>query len=86
MRIVFNVTTDDGAETQIQTSYGDLIALENKFNINASDLGVTQRAQWLAFLAYSALRRRDSLKVTFEQWSETVVSLDPVSEDAEGNL
>ena len=82
MQIQFKVTTTDGASTDVQTSYGDLIALENKFNINASDLGVTQRAQWLAFLAYSALKRRGDVKVSFEEWTETVISLEPVNEDA----
>lgn len=81
MRINFKVTTTDGETTEVQTSYGDLIALENKFNINASDLGVTQRAQWLAFMAYSALKRRDGLKVTFEQWADTVEALEPVNDD-----
>lgn len=84
MQISFKVTTTDGEVTEIKTSYGDLIALEDKFDIDASDLGLRQRAKWLAFLAYSALKRRDKLKVSFEEWQTTVESLEPVNDD-EGN-
>lgn len=83
MKITFKVTTTGSEPTEVTTSYGDLIALENKYGVDASDLGNRQRAQWLAFMAWNALKRRGDVKVGFEEWVETIEALEPV--DSEGN-
>lgn len=80
MQIKFKVKAAGQDPTEVQTSYADLIALEEKYGIDASDLGSRQRALWLAFLAYSALKRRGDVTATFEDWSATVETLEPVGD------
>lgn len=82
MRITFDVTTSDGT-TQVSTAYGDIVALEERFNIDASDLQTRQRAQWMAFLAWHAMKRQGLTKATFEKWCEDLQELAPA--ESEGN-
>jgi hypothetical protein len=79
MQIKFKVTVD-GETKDITTNYADVMALESKFDIDASELSKRQRASWLAFLAYSALKRTGATTKSFEEWSIGLEALDPADE------
>lgn len=76
MQIKFSVTAE-GKTTEISTSYADVIALEEKFDIDASELAKRQRAGWLAYLAWHALKRTNQTTLNYEDWKNTLTDLDP---------
>jgi hypothetical protein len=79
MRIPFQLETEELGKQTVTTSYADIIALEEKFSMNASDLQAVQRATWMAFLAWHALRRTGGPESvgskTFEQWVDGLIDL-----------
>lgn len=76
MNIKFSVVAE-GKTTEISTSYADIIALEEKFDIDASELAKRQRAGWLAYLAWHALKRTNQTALAFDEWKNTLEGLDP---------
>lgn len=83
MRLTFNVELADGEKHRITTAYSDIIALEDEFDMDASDLVTRQRAKWLGFLAWHALKRLKVIDLTFAQFQEQVEAVEP--EDTSGN-
>jgi len=81
MKIVFDVEMTDGQTHRVSTVYADLLALEDKFNIDASELAERQRAGWMAFLAWNALTRDKKISTPFEDFTTTLAGLTPVSDD-----
>jgi hypothetical protein len=86
MKITFDVTTTDGVTHRVSTVYADIIAMERKFNIDASELATRQRAEWLGFLAWNALKRSGDTSEPFDKFVLEIDSLAPVDlEDGPGN-
>lgn len=83
MRLTFNIELEDGTKHRVTTSYADIIALEDEFDIDASDLIKRQKAKWLAFLAWHALKRKQLVDTTFDIFRTQVETVDP--EDTSGN-
>lgn len=79
MQIKFSVTAE-GKTIDISTSYADVIALEEKFDIDASELAKRQRAGWLAYLAWHALKRTNQTTLNYEDWKNTLTDLDPTDD------
>jgi hypothetical protein len=77
----FKVKMNDGSEQDVNTGIADLIALEEKFGISASELAATTKMTWLAFLVWSALKRKNVITLEFEKWVKEVENL----ESTEGN-
>lgn len=75
MLIQLNVTVGDEVKT-VTAGIPDIMALEDKFDIDASELGKRQRLKWLVFLAWNALKRQGETEATFEDFAESVVNLD----------
>jgi hypothetical protein len=75
MKLSFEVTTSDGKTEKVDTAYADILALEQKFDIDASDLATRQRAQWLAYMAWHAMKRQGITSETYDKWSQTLVDL-----------
>lgn len=84
MQITFNVTVD-GKTTEITTSYTDIIALEEKFDIDASELKQRQRASWLAYLAWHALKRKNETTKTYEDFANGLEVLEAKNKSQQGN-
>lgn len=84
MRIPFKLETQGQGSQEVKTAYADVIALEEHFGINASDLQETQRAVWMAFLAWHALRRTGGPDAVgglkFDEWKDQLLEL----EDGDG--
>lgn len=84
MKITFEVTQTDGTKHTVSTAYADITALEDKFGIDASELATRQRATWMAFLAWNALKRNGETKESFEKFVDTIDELSPV-DGGQGN-
>lgn len=82
MKITFDVTLTDGTTTRVSTAFADLIALEDEFDVDVSTLSVRQRAGWMAFLAWHALKRTGQVSIPFAEWKKQIADLDP--QDDEG--
>lgn len=82
MQINLTITAD-GKTNDVKAGYADIIALEEHFDIDASVLATRQRASWLAFLAWHALKRTGETDKPFDAWKETIENLQP--EGASGN-
>lgn len=81
MKLTFDVTLTDGTTARVSTAFADLIALEDAFDVDASSLGVRQRAGWMAFMCWHALKRTFQTTDTFEAWK---VKVDLLEMDNEG--
>jgi hypothetical protein len=84
VKITFEVTQTDGTKHTVSTAYADILALEDKFDIDASELATRQRAKWMAFLAWNAMKRAGATKESFEKFTESLEDLSP-SEAGQGN-
>jgi hypothetical protein len=80
MKIKFAVTVE-GETKEVTTTYADVMALEEKFDIDASILGTRQRASWLGYLAWHSLTRTKQTELSYEKFSELVESVDPQDSD-----
>lgn len=83
MKLTFNVELEDGSKHRVTTAYADIIAMEDEFDIDASDLVTRQKGKWLAFLAWHALKRRRVIELSWEQFREQVEGIEP--EEMAGN-
>lgn len=79
MQITFDVVLDDGTKHRVTTMFSDILALEDKFDIDASTLAERQRASWMAFLAWRAMTRTGDTKDTFDQFRDHISELQPES-------
>jgi hypothetical protein len=80
MRISFNVETSDGQKNTVTTAYADVMALEDKYDIDASDLVKRQRASWMAYLCWHAMKRQGLTTASFDDWKVTLELLDTEDE------
>lgn len=76
MKLTFNVELEDGSKHRVQTAYADIIAMEDEFDIDASDLVTRQRGKWLAFLAWHAMKRRKMTNLSWDAFQEQVEAVD----------
>jgi hypothetical protein len=84
VKITFEVGLTDGTRERVSTVYADILALEDKFDIDASELMTRQRAKWLAFLAWSAMKRDQKTTDSFDEFTKKIEDLSPVL-DGQGN-
>lgn len=83
MKLTFNVELEDGTKHRVQTAYADIIAMEDEFDIDASDLVTRQKGKWLAYLAWHALKRRKVLDMSWDQFRNQVESVDAEGGESE---
>jgi hypothetical protein len=85
MKIDFHVVVEDGTEYDVTTSMADVIALEEHFDIDASQFGVRQRATWMTYLAWHALKRKGVVNETFDAWKLKVEGVESPDGKSSGN-
>lgn len=78
MQIHFLIETDKGEKFDITSNYADIIALEEKFEMDASDLITHQRATWLGYLAWHALNRSGQVAEDYDTWKNSIAELETV--------
>lgn len=84
MRLTFNLEMTDGTSQKVQTAYADIMALEERFDMDASDLATRQKAVWLAYLCWHSMKRRGLTEKPFDEWKSEVEVLEPSDDEAQG--
>lgn len=79
----FEVEMGDGKKYTVSTAFADVIALEDEFDIDASDLVVRQRGKWIAFMAWHALKRKKLIDMTFDEFRADIESIDGTDDEAD---
>lgn len=74
--IRMTLTMTDGTTHDVRTAFADIIALEEKFDIDASDLAQRQRAKWMAFMGWNALARTRKTDLDFDTFCSQIADLD----------
>lgn len=87
MKIGLTVTLHDGSKHNLSAGFADIIALERTYGVAASDLATRQRAEELAFLGWSALRRAKVAGIpdSFDAFVDLIEDLEPTDQDGPGN-
>lgn len=74
MRMALKVDYDDGRSQRFVTSATDLIAFERHFDKPVSV--VTSRLEFMWWLAWHSLTRQSMTTLAFEEWIDTVMSVE----------
>lgn len=80
MRLTFKLETTNGESMTVQTAYADVMALEEAFDMDASDLATRQKASWLAYMCWHSLKRRNLTDKPFAEWKQDVEVLEPTDD------
>ena len=76
-----------GQQIDVVTSLGDMVALEEKYDIAVSDMQLRQKMGWMVFLAWHAAHRTKKTPLDLVVFTAAVDSLDvtdPEDGDSEG--
>lgn len=71
----------DGSETEITTIPLDIVKWEREYNKPASALGNEPHIEWMMFIAYAAVKRRDGFSQTFDEWLVNVATVETMGEE-----
>lgn len=74
--IRMSLTMTDGTKHNVTTAFADILALEDKFDIDASEMATRQRARWMAFMGWNALRRAKETDLDFDAFCSQIADLD----------
>jgi len=75
MQLKMTIEYLNGETTEVTTIPFDLVVFERHYDKPTQALATESRIEWLMFLAYSALKRRDNIKESFDEWSVTIASV-----------
>lgn len=76
MQIPFKVKFADGSEQSVLCGTPDFIAFEEKFNVAVSVIQKDPRLTYLSFIVWNALRRKKQTEKTFEDFIETLETIE----------
>jgi hypothetical protein len=87
-KVNIKITLADGTTHELIARDREVIALEERFNIDTSEFRNRMRTVWLAFLAWQALRNHNLISLDFDAFKVTDFQLevDFGSEPAPGNV
>lgn len=72
MRLALHVDYLDGSGADIDATAPDLIEFERKYDRSFVSIGDQTRLEWILYLCWFNLQRRNQTTLEFEAWSETV--------------
>ena len=75
MRFTMHVEFEDGAGVTSVASVPDLLAFERKFDKPITEFGSGLKLEWILWLAWNSLRRRDKAGNDFDVWADTVTNI-----------
>lgn len=75
MRVALHVEYSDGSGVDVDATAPDLIAFERNFDKPFSAFVESVRLEYLLWLAWYAIKRRNKTELDFDPWSETVDSI-----------
>ena len=82
MKINLNITTLDGVTVKATAQFADFIAFEGEKNRSVANFQTELRLTDLAGLAWHAEKRTKKTAMKFEEWVETVESVEVGTESA----
>ena len=82
MKINLEVTALDGGVSKCTAQFADFIAFEGEKNRPITNLQSEVKLSDLAWLAWHSLKRRNQVKITFNEWVQTVESLEVATDDS----
>jgi hypothetical protein len=83
MKITFDVTDSEGTKHKVLAGQADLIAMERKYDVPVSALGDSPRMEYIAFVAWNAMRRQHMTTMGFDEWVEDC-ELEQVADEGNG--
>ena len=82
MKINLNITTLDGVTVKATAQFADFIAFEGEKNRSVANFQTELRLTDLAWLAWHVEKRTKKTAMKFEEWIETVESVEVGTESA----
>jgi len=82
MKINLEVTTLDSVTTKLTAQFADFIAFETEKNRSVANFQTELRLTDLAWLAWHAEKRTKKTALKFEEWIETVDSVEVGTDSA----
>ena len=82
MKIALMVEFNDGTKSDVDAVFADFVGFERTWQRSVVKFETEMRLTDLAWLAWHSLKRRNQVKVTFNEWVETVESLEVATEDS----
>ena len=82
MKINLQVTTLDSVTTKVTAQFADFIAFEGEKNRSVANFQTELRLTDLAWLAWHAEKRTKKTALKFEEWIETVDSVEVGTDSA----
>ena len=83
MKLAMEVTLNTGVKEKVTAHFADFIAFEGEKNRAITNFQSEVKLTDLAWLCWHSLKRRNLVKVTFEEWTETVEMLEVASDDSQ---
>ena len=82
MKINLEVTALDGVTAKVTAQFADFIAFEGEKNRSVANFQTELRLTDLAWLAWHATKRKKKTAMKFEEWLETVDSVEVGTDSA----
>lgn len=82
MKVTLQVEFGDGRKTAAVAELPDIVAFERQYGVSIADIGDAPRIEWLAFLAWTALKRKGQAGDDFEGWLNQTSGLSIAEDDA----
>jgi hypothetical protein len=82
MKINLNITTLDSVTTKVTAQFADFIAFETEKNRSVANFQTELRLTDLAWLAWHAEKRTKRTAMKFEEWIDTVESVEVGAESS----
>ena len=82
MKINLEITTLDSVTTKVTAQFADFIAFEGEKNRSVANFQTELRLTDLAWLAWHAEKRTKKTALKFEEWIETVDSVEVGTDSA----
>lgn len=83
MRMALSVKYLDGSAANVRTSAADLVKFEERFDRSVAKLETELRLTDLCWLAWHALARTKQTPLGFDEWLDTLDSVEPGTEETE---
>lgn len=75
MRLVLHVDYVDGSGADVNATAPDLIAFERKFNQPFTILGDGLRLEYILWISWYSLQRRNEAEKDFDEWADRVAGV-----------
>ena len=82
MKLAMEITLDSGVKEKVTAHFADFIAFEREQNRSVANFQTELKLTDLAWLAWHAEKRTKKTALNFDQWTETVDSVEVGAESS----